>query len=52
MSGAGADVGGEEDVPQAVDIELFQVIFGKVEFEAAPKVFDSPFKLIPVEGRD
>ena len=52
MRCACADVRGEEDMSKTVDIELFEVIFGEVEFEAAFEVSDASFKLIPVEGRD
>jgi hypothetical protein len=37
---------------KAVDIQPVEIIFGEVELEAAFEVFDSSFKLIPVEGRD
>jgi hypothetical protein len=50
--GAGADVGGEEYVAQAVDIEIFEVVFGEVEFESAFEVSDASFKLVSVEGCD
>ena len=46
------NVGGEEDMAKAVDIEAVEIIFGEVELEAAFEVFDAPFKLIPIEGRD
>jgi hypothetical protein len=47
-----ADVCGKKDVAKAVNVELVQVILGKVEFEAAFEVPDSSFKLISVECRD
>jgi hypothetical protein len=52
MSGACADVGGEEYMTKAVDIEPVEVIFGEIKFEAAFEVSDAPFQLIPVEGRN
>jgi len=43
---------GEKDVSQAVDVEMVEIFFGKVELETAVEVSDASFKLVPVEGCD
>lgn len=48
---AGADVCGQQDVPQAVDIEMVKVILCEIELEPSSEVADAPFKLVPVESR-
>jgi hypothetical protein len=45
-------VSGEKDVPEAVNVEMVEVFFSKVELEPAFEVSDASFKLIPVEGCD
>jgi hypothetical protein len=39
----GADLGGQEDVAQTVDVELLEVILGKVKLESAFEVPDASF---------
>ena len=43
---------GEEDVPEAVNVQIFKVFFAEVELEPAFEVSNASFKLIPVEGCD
>jgi hypothetical protein len=45
-----ADVSGQENVPEPVDIELIEIILSEIQFETSVEVFDASFKLIPVEG--
>jgi hypothetical protein len=52
MFGGGADLGGEKDVPKAVDIEFFKVIIGEIQFESSFEIFDASFNLVSVEGGD
>jgi hypothetical protein len=52
MVGVSADLGGEENVPEAVNIELFEIIVGEVKFEAAFEISDALFDFVPVESRD
>ena len=47
-----ADVGGQKDVPEPVNVELIEIIFGEVQFETTMEVLDASFKLVPVQGRD
>ena len=45
-----ADVSGKENVPQAVNIELIEIILGEIKFETSVEIFNASFKLLPVEG--
>jgi hypothetical protein len=47
-----AYVGGQKDVPEAVNVKLIEIIFGEIQFEPAAEIFDASFKLFPVKGRD
>ena len=46
------DVGGKEDVSEAVNVEVVEIFFGEVELETAFEVSDASFKLVPVESCD
>jgi hypothetical protein len=39
-------------VPEAVNVEMVEVLFGEIELEPAFEISDASFKLIPVEGCD
>ena len=47
-----ADVGSQKDMPEPVNVELIEIIFGEVQFETTVEVLDASFKLVPVQGRD
>jgi hypothetical protein len=47
-----ADVGRQKNMPEPVNVELIQIIFGEIEFETAVEIFDASFKLVPAKGRD
>ena len=47
-----ADVGGQKDVPEPVNVELIEIIFGEVQLEPAVEILDASFKLFPVKGCD
>ena len=46
------DVGGKEDVSEAVNVELIEIILSKVQLETSVEIFDASFKLVPVESCD
>jgi hypothetical protein len=50
MGGISAYLCRKKDVPQAIGIELFEIIIGEVQFEAAFEMPDAFCNFIPVEG--
>ena len=45
-------MGSQKNVPEAVNVELIEIIFGEVQFETAVEILDASFKLVPAKGRD
>ena len=43
-------MGSQKDMPEPVDIELIEIVFGEVQFETTMKILDASFKLVPVES--
>lgn len=43
---------GQKNVPEAVNVELIEIIFGEIQLETAVEVLYASFKLVPVKGRD
>lgn len=43
---------GQEDVPEAVDAEVIEIIFGEIQFESSAEVSDPSFELISGQRSD